>query len=126
VKLSETVSIDLNVNFDSNSDVVKPAYYGEIGRVAEFLQQYVGTSVVIEGHTDTSGSASYNKNLSQRRADSVAAVLVQQMGVSQARVSAMGYGEEQPIADESTATGREANRRVVAKVSAKVESMEEK
>jgi len=94
--------------------------------VAEFLQQYVGTSVVIEGHTDTSGSASYNKNLSQRRADAVAAVLVQQMGVSQARVSAMGYGEEQPIADESTATGREANRRVVAKVSAKVESMEEK
>ncbi|WP_075186402.1 OmpA family protein [Teredinibacter haidensis] len=126
VKLTDTVSIDLNVNFDSNSDVVKAQYFSEIRRVAKFLSQYQGTKAVIEGHTDTSGSAAYNKSLSQRRADSVARVLVQEMGVAQSRVSAMGYGEERPIADESTREGREANRRVVAKVSATVESMEAK
>jgi len=124
--LSETVSIDLQVNFDSNSDVVKPAYFSEIERVAKFLSQYANTSVVIEGHTDTSGAASYNKSLSQRRADAVAKVLVEQFNVAQSRVSAMGYGEERPIADESTREGQLANRRVVAKVSAAVENLQKK
>lgn len=125
IKLSETVSIDLKVNFDSNSDVVKPEYYGEIRRVANFLAQYKGTVVEIQGHTDSSGSAAYNKNLSQRRADAVARVLVEQIGVSDGRVTAKGYGEEQPIASEATREGRMANRRVVAKVSTQIEKMVE-
>lgn len=124
MQLSETVAIDLKVNFDSNSDVVKAEYFAEIQRVADFLAQYEGTSVVIEGHTDTSGAATYNKALSQRRANAVAAVLVNRMNVPAGRVSAKGYGEERPIADESTRAGREANRRVVAKVAAVAKSME--
>ncbi len=124
--LSETVSIDMEITFDSNSDVVKPEFYDEVREVADFLQQYAGTEVVIEGHTDSSGSAAYNKGLSERRAAAVAKVLTEDMGVDSARVSSVGYGEEQPIADESTREGRLANRRVVAKVSANVEKMEQK
>jgi len=120
--LKESVQIDLKVNFDSNSDVVKSQYYSEIRRVATFLEQYQGTKAVIEGHTDTQGSASYNKTLSQKRADAVAKILTGQMGVSPSRVTAIGYGEARPIADESTKEGLLANRRVVATVSTTVES----
>ena len=122
--LEKTVEINLKVNFDSNSDVVKPQYFSEIKRVADFLSQYAGTNVVIEGHTDTMGAAAYNKALSQKRADAVAKVLVSRFNVSASRVTAIGYGEEQPIADESTREGLIANRRVVAKVSAKVETLQ--
>lgn len=126
IALKETISIDLSVKFDSNSDVVKPQYYAEIQKVADFLSEYNNTAVEIEGHTDTSGSAAYNKSLSQRRADSVARVLTSQMGIASRRVTSVGYGEERPIADESTPEGRLANRRVVAKVSAVVETLQTK
>lgn len=124
--LTDTVSINLKVNFDSNSDVVKPEYYPEIRQVAEFLEQYANTRVVIEGHTDSSGAADYNKTLSQKRADAVAKILIEQMNVSANRVSAVGYGEERLIADESTREGRLANRRVVAEISTQVETMQQK
>jgi OOP family OmpA-OmpF porin len=119
--LSEPVSIELKVNFDSNSDVVKSEYLDEVKDVADFLKKYTETTAVIEGHTDTSGSAAYNKSLSQRRADAVAKVLVEQFGIASNRVSAIGYGEEQPIADESTREGMLANRRVIAKISTAAE-----
>lgn len=121
VILKDDVSIELKVNFDSNSDVVKAEYLPEVRRVADFLEQYVNTAVVIEGHTDTSGAADYNKQLSQRRADAVARVLVEQFGVDATRVRSVGFGEENPVADESTPEGRVANRRVVAEISAQVE-----
>lgn len=123
LKLEKTVEIELKVNFDSNSDIVKPEYYAEIRQVADFLSQYAGTNVVIEGHTDTMGASAYNKSLSQRRADAVANVLISRFQVKASRVTAMGYGEERPIADESTREGLIANRRVVAKVSATVETL---
>lgn len=126
VVLTDTVSINLKVNFDSNSDVVKPEYYSEIRNVADFLEQYANTGVVIEGHTDSSGAADYNKTLSQRRADAVAKILVEQMGVAASRVKSVGFGEERPIADESTREGKLANRRVVAEIATQVESMQTK
>jgi len=115
--ISAPVSIELKVNFDSNSATVKDAYLSEIQAVADFLKQYPDTEVVIEGHTDTSGSATYNKSLSQRRADAVASSLMVNFGIDSSRVSAIGYGEEQPIADESTREGQLANRRVIAEIS---------
>lgn len=126
IKLEKTVEIDLNVNFDSNSDVVKSQYYSEIRRVSEFMSQYENTRVVIEGHTDTQGSAAYNRALSQKRAEAVAKVLVSEMNVSSSRVRAIGYGEERPLTRELSAADLEANRRVVAKISAKVETLREK
>lgn len=119
--LTETVAIDLKVNFDTNSAVVKESYFDEIKRVADFMGQYLDTVVTVEGHTDDRGAASYNEALSQRRADSVRKVLIERMGISADRVKAVGYGEAQPSADNSTREGRLANRRVVAKVSSKVE-----
>lgn len=126
VKLTESVSIELQVNFDNNSDVVKPAYYPEIKRVADFMAKYANTQVEVQGHTDSRGAAAYNKDLSQRRANAVAKVLVEKFGVAANRTSAKGYGEEQPIASNDTADGRAANRRVVAEISAQVESMKQR
>lgn len=119
VILKEAVSISLNVLFDTASDVVKPEYEAEIKKAADFLEQYEGTSVVIEGHTDTRGSNAYNKTLSQKRADSVASVLVSKYGIAASRVHAKGFGEEQPlIAKDTKAEDQAKNRRVIAKVSA--------
>ena len=124
--LTESVSIEMKVLFDTNSAVVKPAYYEEIRKVATFLEEYKGTTVVVEGHTDSSGSADYNRKLSQRRADAVAKVLVDSLGVDASRVSAVGYGEDKPIADNSTKEGQERNRRVVGEISTEYEIKQKK
>lgn len=123
-RLTETVSIRLDIKFDSNSAEIKPDHYTEIQKIATFLEQYAGTVVQIEGHTDTLGKASYNKSLSQKRADAVAKVLVESLGVDSTRVTTMGFGEEQPIADDATAEGRETNRRVVGEISVDTERFE--
>lgn len=121
IVLAETREIELEVKFANNSDVVPPAYYDEISAVANFLRQYPNTAVVIEGHTDSGGAASYNQDLSERRAANVASVLTKKLGVSSGRVSSVGYGEAKPIATNDTAQGKAANRRVVAVVSTVVE-----
>lgn len=116
IPLKQTVSINLAINFANNSAEVPQSAYGEIKRVADFMKKHTTTKVTIEGHTDDRGSATYNKSLSQRRADSVMAILTGTYGVDASRVNAVGYGEEQPIADNSTAAGRKENRRVVAEI----------
>jgi OOP family OmpA-OmpF porin len=110
----EKVEIALNVQFDTAKDVVKPQYDGELKRVAQFLKDYPSAKAEIEGHTDNAGSADYNRALSQRRADAVRKALVDRFGADAARLSAKGYGPDRPIADNKTAEGRAANRRVVA------------
>ena len=120
VLLTETVSINLNVNFANNSDVVEPSYFPEIKKVATFMQQYDGTVVEIRGYTDDRGRAEYNKDLSDRRAKAVAEVLANEFNINTNRISANGYGEANPIADNTTSEGRAKNRRVVAEISTKV------
>lgn len=126
MKLTKTVNIELEVKFANNSAVVKETYLPEIKRVADFMGQYSNTVVEVQGHTSTVGAAQYNQTLSQRRADSVAKVLVSQFAVPASRVTAKGYGEANPIASDDTAEGRAANRRVIAKISAQVETMEQR
>ena len=82
------------------------------------MKQYPMTDTVIEGHTDSVGTAAYNLSLSQRRAEAVRQVLIDQFKVDASRLTSVGYGEERPIADNRTAEGRQLNRRVVAVVSA--------
>jgi len=119
-ELLKEVSVDLQINFDSNKDIIKAEYLSEIETVAEFMTQYAGTSVVIEGHTDSQGKATYNLALSEKRAAAVAKILNEKFTIAASRVTARGYGEERPIADNSTAEGRLANRRVVAIIKQKV------
>ena len=76
------------------------------------MRQYPSANLVLEGHTDSTGSAAYNKKLSQQRADAVKTVLVDHYNVSADRITTVGYGEEKPIADNKTSEGRAENRRV--------------
>ncbi len=121
IKLVKTISIDMQVKFKTNSAEFSDAD-GEVKKLAEFLNTYQDTSVIVEGHTDDRGAAAYNKSLSQKRADAVKAMLVDSYGIAASRVEAVGYGEEQPVASNDTAEGRAQNRRVIGKVSADVES----
>lgn len=123
LELLESKEVQLNVQFASNSDVVGEEYMAEVERVATFMRAYVNTDVVIEGHTDSNGAASYNQQLSERRAKAVAAVLTNRFGIDASRVSAVGYGEAQPLVANDTAANRAKNRRVVAVVAAQVKTI---
>ncbi len=114
--LTEKMTIDLEVLFETDKAIVRPEYYGKITELAAFMTQYPNTVVTIEGHTDSRGKDDYNQALSQRRVDAVKEVLISQFGVSAERLSAVGYGESQPRASNETVEGRQLNRRVVAVV----------
>ena len=121
--VNKTISID--VKFASASHIIAKEYLDEIGKVANFMQQYPGVSGVIEGHTDSVGASTYNKQLSQRRANAVRQVLVELFEIKPERLDAVGYGEEKPVADNNTAEGRSLNRRVVAVFGAEVTEYQE-
>ena len=115
--IEETVTIDLNLEFDTDSSALRPEHYSEIGRVVQFLREYPTANAVIEGHTDSDGSEAYNQALSERRAESVRRYLVAEAGIAAQRLSAVGYGETRPVASNETAAGKQENRRVSAVVS---------
>jgi outer membrane protein OmpA-like peptidoglycan-associated protein len=115
---AEAVRVELDVKFDFDKAQVKQESYGDIKALADFMKQYPQTSTVVEGHTDSVGSDAYNQGLSERRANAVREVLVNQYGVESGRVQAVGYGESRPVADNATADGRAINRRVEAEVEA--------
>lgn len=121
VMLTEAVEIQMNVKFANNSAAVNAENFSEIQKVADFMKQFAKTEVTVEGYSDDRGRAEYNKSLSQKRADAVKMTLINEFEINADRVSAVGYGEENPIADNATAEGRAKNRRVVGVVKAKVE-----
>ncbi len=116
---AEAVRVELDVKFDFDKAQVKDDSYGDIKNLADFMNQYPQTTTVVEGHTDSVGSDAYNQGLSERRANAVRDVLVNQYGVSGDRVNAVGYGEARPVADNATDSGRAINRRVEAEVEAR-------
>ena len=97
--------------FASSSSTLTAAAAGNIGELATTLQKYADTNVVVEGHTDNSGSDAINQPLSQRRAQAVANELTGK-SVDPARVTVKGYGSSQPVGDNATVAGKAANRRV--------------
>ncbi|MBS7325216.1 MAG: OmpA family protein [Thiopseudomonas sp.] len=117
----ETVRVELEVLFDFDKANVKDGSYADIQNLAEFMKQYPQLSTTVEGHTDSVGPDAYNQKLSERRANAVRQVLVDQYGVESGRVNSVGYGESRPIADNATAEGRALNRRVEAAVEAQVQ-----
>ena len=116
---TKLLSVELNVLFDSGKADIKPRFYSELKNLAQFLQEHPSSTVVIEGHTDSKGSAELNRELSQKRATAIADVLVDSFRIKADRVKGIGYGETRPIADNDTESGRKQNRRVVAEVFAK-------
>lgn len=105
------VNMPQDLLFAVDSASLRPDLMRDIGSIAGNLQRYPNSRIEIVGHTDNSGSAAYNQDLSQRRAVSVAQVLLGN-GVPSSRVSAYGRGEDQPVASNLTPDGRAMNRRV--------------
>jgi OmpA-OmpF porin, OOP family len=105
------VTLSDDILFDVDQAELKPGGMQQLARVGEFLREHPDRNVLIEGHTDSTAPDSYNLSLSQRRANAVEDFLITQ-GVEPTRISAVGYGEQLPIATNDTAAGRQANRRV--------------
>ncbi|KQW98124.1 OmpA family protein [Acinetobacter guillouiae] len=99
-----------SITFDTNKSSIKPNFYGTLNKVAQTLMEDNKSVILVTGYTDNTGNDSINIPLSQNRAYSVANYL-KGKGV-QSRIDTQGYGSQNPIADNSTAAGREQNRRV--------------
>ena len=103
------------ISFATNSAQLTSNFYGPLNDVATSLKSYPDTTVQIVGHTDSTGAAAYNQQLSVNRANAVVVYLTAQ-GVVKERMQAVGMGSNQPIADNKTADGRAQNRRVEIKI----------
>jgi outer membrane protein OmpA-like peptidoglycan-associated protein len=106
-----TLNMPGNVTFDTDSAALRPQFFGVLNSVGKVLTEFDKTVVEVAGHTDSTGSDSHNMNLSQRRANTVGEYLYTQ-GIMDQRIITIGLGEHHPIADNSTAEGRQLNRRV--------------
>lgn len=100
-----------NITFDTGRADVKPQFQPVLSRLSQSIQQYPDTIVQIEGHTDSTGAASFNQTLSENRAEAVRSYMTQR-GVESNRLIAVGYGASRPVADNGTQQGRAQNRRV--------------
>lgn len=100
-----------DVLFDFDSSNLKSGTNRVVSELANFLREYPDRTVQIEGFTDSVGSAEYNKDLSQRRADALQQALIQ-AGIAGNRIKTIGYGEEYPVATNMNEAGRQQNRRV--------------
>ncbi len=105
------VNIPSQVTFDTDSATIKPSFRAVLDQVSQTLSQHQDVNANVVGHTDSTGNPNYNMQLSQRRAQSVAAYLGDH-GVARNRLTAEGRGQAQPVADNNTEAGRAQNRRV--------------
>jgi OOP family OmpA-OmpF porin len=110
-----TIAVLKNIFFDVDKYELKDKSKTELQKISKFLTDNPNLRVEISGHTDNSGSATYNKQLSERRAKSVYQYLVEN-GLDQKRLTTKGYGPDQPIADNATEEGRQQNRRIEFKI----------
>ena len=105
------VHFESDVLFDIDSAVIKPAAQDALDQASGVLTEFPKTAVVVQGHTDSTGTEAHNQELSERRARAVTAYLAGR-GVDPDRMAPIGYGEGQPIASNDQASGRAQNRRV--------------
>lgn len=106
-----------NVTFPTNSSTLAPKFTNTLDSIASVLNEYKDSTIVVSGHTDSTGNDAINNPLSVNRANSVATYL-KQRGISSSRITTVGFGSRQPIASNSTSEGRAQNRRVEIKITA--------
>lgn len=100
-----------HITFETDRASIDPRFYDVLNSVALVLKEYEKTAVTIAGHTDSTGSEAHNQRLSENRATSVAQYLYSQ-GIASTRLTSVGFGETQPVANNTTEAGRQLNRRV--------------
>ena len=112
-RVGEGIKITFNSGllFDVNKATLRDASKAELTKLAQILNKYPDTNILVEGHTDNTGSEEYNLELSRQRAQSVENYLAS-LNVDPTRFTIMGYGESQPVATNDTVEGRQQNRRV--------------
>jgi outer membrane protein OmpA-like peptidoglycan-associated protein len=104
-----------DVLFDTGSSALSPGAFSRLDQLADTLNRYPDTDVIVKGHTDAEGSETSNQALSEQRADSVRRYLIGK-GVSPSRITAIGFGESMPLVSNTTMAGRQQNRRVEIEV----------
>ena len=109
------VKFPSGILFDVNKSTLKSETVGPLSEFAQVVNEFNDTTLFVEGHTDSSGAAEYNQVLSEKRADSVVGFLASK-SVTTNRLTAVGYGEDLPLATNATAEGRKLNRRVEIKI----------
>jgi len=105
------ITFDSGILFDIDKSNLRPEAVTNLQKLAVILNKYEDTEILIEGHTDSTGSNDHNRELSVNRAQSVATSLSNNQVIA-TRFTIMGYGEDQPVADNGTTEGRQLNRRV--------------
>lgn len=105
------ITFHQGIQFATSSSDLNGTSKTNLNDLAKVLNKYDDTNILIEGHTDSTGKRKYNQNLSEGRAASVSNYL-KSMGIPASRISNVGYGPDQPIADNNTEAGRQQNRRV--------------
>jgi len=106
-----TLNMPGNVTFATDSSDLSPAFFNVLNSVGKVLKEYDQTVVEVAGHTDNTGSEAYNQGLSERRASSVSQYF-QSRNITGERLIIVGMGELRPVADNSSTSGRQTNRRV--------------
>lgn len=104
--------LTLHINFGHDSSTIGTEFDSELAKAAQCINDYPGNTVIIEGHTDSSGAAAYNLKLSGQRADAVKNSLVERFDIKESKLITQGFGESHPVADNKTAGGKALNRRV--------------
>ena len=105
------ITFSSGIMFNINRAVLKDQYRGELSELSTILNKYEDTNILLEGHTDSTGTEEHNLELSKQRSQSVANYLATQ-NVNPTRFTIMGYGESQPMVSNDTSDGRAQNRRV--------------
>lgn len=109
--INKNGSVALQINFETGKSVIKPESQTIVEQIAAMLRSDPSLKVSIEGHTDNAGTPASNKTLSENRARSVVAALTAK-GIDKTRLSSKGWGQEKPVADNTTEDGKAKNRRV--------------
>lgn len=110
-KPAPTARLTIHVNFDTAKSTIRKADLAELGKAEDFVRKYPNCKIEVGGYTDSRGSDEFNQGLSERRAEAVKKWLVDHGATAGDKITAMGYGESNPVGDNATEKGRFENRR---------------